>query len=158
MNDIQWWVWLIIAAAVIALVTIAVTVGRTRTDSARRAKAADLREEAETTQADVSRHKAEAMAARANAEETHAQAEELERRAEQHDQQVEATRDHSRERLAEADRIDPDVDDETDRHDEADGHDEASHMSGSHDGIRDARVIDTDEAVSVDRDGIRDDR
>lgn len=116
MDDMDWWVWLIIAVAIIAL--IAVVAYAMRNQAAARAaernrhRAGELREEAQVTGVEASRREADAASARAEAEEASVAAEQLERQARGHEQDAGEVRAEAGERLAEADRIDPDANDD----------------------------------------------
>jgi FtsZ-interacting cell division protein ZipA len=115
MDDINWWVWLIIAVAVIALIAIAYALRKRATARAverDRHRAGELREEAQVTGVEASHREADAAATRAKAEEARVAAEQLERRAQGHEQDAGQVRADASERLAEAERIDPDVDDD----------------------------------------------
>lgn len=120
MDDINWWVWALIALAVIALIAI---IGVTMRNRARvkavqrdRFRAGELREEAEMGGIEASRREADAADARAEAEQARVAAEQLERQAQQHERDAGHVRAEAGERLAKADEIDPDIDDDlTDR-------------------------------------------
>jgi hypothetical protein len=121
MDDINWWVWALIALAVIALIAI---IGVTMRNRARvkavqrdRHRAGELREEAELSGIEASQREADAAAARAEAEEARVAAEQLERHAQQHERDAGQVRAEAGERLAKADEIDPDLDDDLSRRD-----------------------------------------
>ena len=112
MDDINWWVWALIAVAVIALIAVALR-NRANVKAVQRDRfrAGQLREEAEVNAVEASRREADAAAARADAEEARVAAEQLERQAQQHERDAGQVRADAGERLAEADKIDPDIDD-----------------------------------------------
>ena len=121
MDDINWWVWVLIALAVIALIAIIGVTLRNRANvkavQRDRFRAGQLREEAEVSAVEASRREADAAAARAEAEQARIAAEQLERQAQGHERDAGQVRAEAGERLAEADQIDPDIDDDglTDR-------------------------------------------
>ena len=143
MDDINWWVWALIALAVIALIAIIGVAMRNRAHAKAvqrdRFRAGELREEAEMSGIEASRREADAADARAEAEQARVAAEQLERQAQQHESDAGQVRAEAGERLAKADEIDPDIDDDlTDRTTANDG--------GGIDGERP-----TDESVGDDR-------
>jgi uncharacterized membrane protein YcjF (UPF0283 family) len=116
MDDINWWVWALIALAVIALIAI---IGITLRNRARvkkvqrdRFRADELREEAEVSAVEASRREADAASARAEAEQAKVAADQLERQAREHEQHAGEVRADASERFAKADEIDPDLDDD----------------------------------------------
>jgi hypothetical protein len=110
MNDIDWWVWVIVAVIIIALLgVVAVRAGSARRVQGHRAKAATLREEAAAATVDARQREADASTARAQAEKARFEADRLEDEARQHDDAAQRTQGEVQERLAEADRVDPDV-------------------------------------------------
>ncbi len=120
MDDINWWVWALIALAVIALIAIIGVAMRNRAHAKAverdRFRAGELREEAEMSGIEASRREAEAADARAEAEQARVAAEQLERQAQQHERDAGQVRAEAGERIAKADEIDPDLDDDlTDR-------------------------------------------
>ena len=116
MDEIDWWVWALIALAVIALIAIIGVTMRNRAHAKaverNRHRAGELREEAEVSGIEASQREADAAAARAEAEEARVAAEQLERQAQQHERDAGQVRSEAGERLAKADEIDPDVDDD----------------------------------------------
>ena len=112
MDDI--WIWLIIAVVVVALVAILATFARrrsaVRTAHKNRRRAGELRDEAELTGVEASQREADAADARAEAERARVAAQQLERQAKDLESNAGEARDRANEHLAEADRIDPDVD------------------------------------------------
>ena len=119
MNDIQWWVWLIIALVIVALVAGAVAASRAasrrraeekgRQDEQNRLESSALRDDARSTKADTTRLEAEALTARADAEEARITAERLDDLTQEKMHAADSTRTEIDTRLQEADRIDPDV-------------------------------------------------
>ncbi len=110
MEDIDWWVWLIIAvAAVLIIGALIASFGPRRSAERRRSEAADLRERALAAQEEVRVRETEAAATRAKVEEAKVRAAELERHAREQERSAAEIKDDAREQLAKADRIDPDV-------------------------------------------------
>jgi type II secretory pathway pseudopilin PulG len=109
MNDLDWWVWLIVALVVIAIVVAIAAAARRAGEERRREqhreKAAGLRNEAMETSIDAQRTSAAAVAATADADEKRLVAERLQEEAARADLAA-------KERVREADQIDPDVSDE----------------------------------------------
>ena len=111
MGNIDWWVWLIIAAVLVAIVVlVVVNATSTRRKENRRDKAADIRNQVRSSEVEARRREADALAARADAEAARLTAEGLDREAEDHEQRAAANYDEANEKLVEADRIDPDID------------------------------------------------
>ncbi len=106
MNDIEWWVWLLVAlAAVLIVVGLVVAVRKAGTErrmKQQRAKATELRDEAKESQVEAQQMQAAAASAKADAEEARLEAERLDREAARASQSA-------AERAGEADRVDPDV-------------------------------------------------
>lgn len=121
MSDIDWWVWIVIAIVVIAIVLGLVAASRqaaTRRlvkqheqDELSRGEADRMRREADAAAAAVQRREADAATARADAEDARIQAEQLQRQAADLDTDATRQRETVEDQLAEADRIDPDVTD-----------------------------------------------
>lgn len=113
MEDTEWWVWLVIAvAAVLIIGALVAAFGPAKRAERKRSEAAELRERALAAQEEVRVRETEAAATRAKVEEAKVRAEELERRAQSEQQAADEIRDDARDRLAKADRIDPDVHDD----------------------------------------------
>lgn len=112
MDDTNWWVWLIIALVIIALIAVVASMMRNRAKARavehNRHKAGRLRDEAQVTSVEASRREADAAAARADAEEARVRSEQLEREAQQHEHHAGEAREQVDERLRAADAIDPD--------------------------------------------------
>ncbi len=116
MEDIDWWVWVIIAVvAVLVIGALIAALGRGKSAERRRNEAAELREQALAAQEEVRERETEAAATRAKVEEAKVRADELERRAQAEQKAAASLKDDARERLAEADRIDPDFDEKSER-------------------------------------------
>ena len=117
MEDTDWWVWELIGLAVIALIAIIGMMLRNRANvkavQRDRFRAGELREEAEVSGIEASRREADAAAARAEAEQARVAAEQLERQAREQERDAGQVRAEAGDRIAEADRIDPDVDDDS---------------------------------------------
>jgi uncharacterized membrane protein YcjF (UPF0283 family) len=109
MDNIDWWVWLIIAVVIIALVAATMRVGSARRLQSHRDKAATLREEAGAATVEARHREADAATARAQAENARFEADRLEQEARQHDDEALRTHGEVQEQLAEADRVDPDL-------------------------------------------------
>lgn len=115
MDDIQWWVWLIIAvAAVLIIGALLASFGPRRSAQRRRTVAAELREKALAAQEEVRIRETEAAATRAKVEEAKVRAEELARHAREQERQAASISEEAQQRLAKADRIDPDTDHDRD--------------------------------------------
>lgn len=116
MDDSNWWIWALIALAVIALMAIIGIMMRNRAHAKKlerdRFRAGELREEAEVGAVEASRREADAAAARAEAEQARVAAEQLERQAHQQERDAGQVRAEAGDRLAKADEIDPDLDDD----------------------------------------------
>jgi hypothetical protein len=112
----NWWVWALIALAVIALIAIIAITMRNRAHvkavERDRFRAGELREKAEVSTVEASSREADAAAARAEAEQARVAAEQLERQAQEHERDAGEVRAEAGDRLAKADEIDPDVDDD----------------------------------------------
>ncbi len=116
MEEIDWWIWVIIAVvAVLVIGALIATLRRDKSVERRRTEAAELREQAQAAQDEVRERETEAAATRAKVEEAKVRAEELERRAQSEQKSANALSHDARERLAEADRIDPDFDETGER-------------------------------------------
>ena len=119
MDDIQWWVWLIIAvAAVLVIGALIASFGPRRSAERRRSEAAELRERALAAQEEVRVRETEAASTRAKVEEAKVRADELERHAREQERSAAEIKDDARGDLEKADRIDPDVTD-SDLHSDA---------------------------------------
>lgn len=116
MDDINWWVWALIALAVIALIAIIGITMRNQAHAKKvqrdRFRADELREEAEVSAVEASRREADAASARAEAEQAKVAADQLQRQAREHEHDAGQVRAEAGERLAKADEIDPDLDDD----------------------------------------------
>ena len=123
MDDIQWWVWVIIAVvAVLIIGALLASFGPRRSAERRRTEAAELREKALAAQEEVRVRETEAASTRAKVEEAKVRASELERHAREQEEEAASIADEAQERLVKADRIDPDVDGDGTRDDaEPDG-------------------------------------
>lgn len=111
MDDIQWWVWVIIAVvAVLIIGALLASFGPRRNAERRRTEAAELRERALAAQEEVRVRETEAASTRAKVEEAKVRADELERHAREQENEAASITEEAQERLAKADRIDPDVD------------------------------------------------
>lgn len=111
MDDIQWWVWVIIAVvAVLVIGALVASFGPRRSAERRRTEAAQLREQALAAQEEVRVRETEAASTRAKVEEAKVRADELARHAREQENEAASITEEARERLAKADRIDPDVD------------------------------------------------
>ncbi|MFI5430271.1 hypothetical protein [Aeromicrobium sp. UC242_57] len=121
MSDIDWWVWVIVAVVLIAVllglaaasrqVATRRLVKQREQDDLDRGEAEKLRRDADATHAAVQRREAEAATAHADAEEARLQAQQLQREAADLDRDATRQRGALDDQLAEADRIDPDVTD-----------------------------------------------
>ncbi len=111
MEDIRWWVWVIIAVvAVLVIGALLASLGPRRSAERRRTEAAELREKALAAQEEVRVRETEAASTRAKVEEAKVRADELERHAREQEQEAASFSEEAQEHLAKADRIDPDVD------------------------------------------------
>ena len=114
MDDSNWWIWALIALAVIALMAIIGIMMRNRAHAKKlerdRFRAGELREEAEVGAVEASRREADAAAARAEAEQARVAAEQLDRQAREQERDAGQVRADAGDRLAKADELDPDVD------------------------------------------------
>lgn len=114
MDDIKWWVWVIIAIAVIALIALVASAMKKRTAARAaerdRVRAGEIREEAQVKGVEASRREADAATARADADEARLAAEQREQEARQHEHRAGEVREEVDEHLTEADHLDPEVD------------------------------------------------
>ncbi|MGA8988609.1 hypothetical protein [Aeromicrobium sp.] len=125
MSDIDWWVWVVAAIAVVVVVLALVMASRRAStnkqvkqredNERRRVEATGIRDEAHVASVEAQRSEADAATAHADAEEARLAADRLEQQAADRDHEATQQRDAVDERLAEADRIDPDVHDDGSR-------------------------------------------
>lgn len=138
MND-NTIIWIIVAVVVvIALIAAALLIRKASAAKARRReeeqrqRAGELRQEAKQTAVEARRTEAGAMTARADADQARLEAERLEEHASGLEHEAGRAKSQVRENLAEADRLDPAVNTDGDRHDRG------NHAGSTHDGRHDA--------------------
>ena len=111
------WVWVVVGVIVVVLVVLLLLAGGRRRkavqqkrDDEQRAKAAEIRREAEMKDLDAREREAKATRARADAEQAQVDAARLRQQADQQAMEAKALRDDVNERARKADELDPDVD------------------------------------------------
>lgn len=109
MENVETWMWIVLAIVVALLVIGAVIAGTKKKHEHNRHEAAELREVAERQRVAVERKDAEARAAEAEAERVRAEADRLEALARERRGDVETQRASYSDRLDRANELDPDV-------------------------------------------------